>query len=130
MESMTGRLGATQANDDAPERYHCPDTLQQQESPLVFLKRKDSEDRGTHQIEQQTGVRAWVEQTELNQSKGCENQQSAHDLDSLAHDRPRRHPRTPRPTPISPSATARSLERLAPVRRSSHGSSARKPVTL
>ena len=64
-------------------RHHCPDTLQQQESPLGVEEGQHGKDGRSDQVQQQVGDRMLRENPDLGKDKRGENQHRTRYLNRL-----------------------------------------------
>jgi hypothetical protein len=71
--------------NEAPERYERPDTLEQEEAPLLFLPCEHGEDGRPDEVEDEVGARTLVPNAELSRRIGGEDEHRSDYLNHLGH---------------------------------------------
>src|SRR5882724_12903417 len=83
-----GGAPSAKLGEETPERDQRPYALQQHEAPLLPMPGVYREDDGADEVRPQVSVGVRLEQAELREHEGHQDEDGAGDLDGLAHGRP------------------------------------------
>src|SRR5258705_7412526 len=83
-----GGAPSAKLDEETPERDQRPYALQQHEAPLLPMPGVYREDDGADEVRPQVSVGVRLEQAELREHEGHQDEDGAGDLDGLAHGLP------------------------------------------